>query len=94
MSYYVSHERWPDACRMFNTRREACAYADRMEGIEAGFGGTVRQPWRITYHGREVLRDDVEDAAAVARDSARSAVAWAKKRGKLRTFRGGLVAVR
>ena len=91
--YVVWHPDYAGWRTLFETRREACDYCDAMEKRWADLGSPFREPFRITYYGREVHRDDLTEALEMAARYVAGQLAYAKRNGKLRNLRGGLVAV-
>ena len=91
--YIAWNPAYPEDRKHCETRREACDYCDAMEKRWADLGSPFREPFRITYYGREVHRDDLTEALEMAARYVAGQLAYAKRNGKLRNLRGGLVAV-
>lgn len=91
--YVVWHPDYSGWRTLFETRREACDYCDAEERKWAERGSPFRVPLRITYYGREVHRDDLTEALEMTARYVAGQLAYAKRNGKLRNLRGGLVAV-
>lgn len=91
MDYNVTSPR--GLSRWFADRDTAIAFAEEQERQWREWHG-AEVTHAVLYHGREVIRDNALAAGEFARRSALSKVAYAKREGKLRAFRGGLVAVK
>ena len=91
--YVVWHPDYSGWRTLFETRREACDYCDAEERKWAERGSPFRVPLRIMYHRQEVYRDDLTEALEMAARYVAGQLAYAKRNGKLRNLRGGLVAV-
>jgi hypothetical protein len=91
MNYNVTNER--GLVRWFEDREKAIAFAEEQERQWREWHG-AEVTHAVYYHGREVIRDNALAAGEFAKRAAISTIRYARKNGKLRTFRGGLVAVK